>query len=224
MFDIDLGALIRDRGKDCLVVDHGRVPCPRCGSTNTETRVTAPAARWDLRPAQSFLTCPRCQCGSIVGGARRYRGRWWLSRCFMTFSWTRRSAPPAPIRAPCNCSDRSVNGLRVVASRGFDPSFLQFFATVRVEDSCVCGSALRQAGRVIVPNVTTSEIFKGAPSREVLRNADVRSVQATPIFSRARWLIGVISTHWTSDHWPSDEELARLDVVVLRAARQIASN
>jgi GAF domain-containing protein len=120
--------------------------------------------------------------------------------------------------------DRSVNGLRVVASRGFDPSFLQFFATVRVEDSCVCGSALRQAGRVIVPNVTTSEIFKGAPSREVLRNADVRSVQATPIFSQARWLIGVISTHWTSEHRPSDEELARLDAVVLRAARQIASN
>ena len=43
MFDIDLGALIRERGRECLVVGLGRVPCPRCGSTNTETRVTAPA-------------------------------------------------------------------------------------------------------------------------------------------------------------------------------------
>jgi hypothetical protein len=43
MFDVDLAALMRERGKDCLVVGLGRVPCPRCGSTNTETRVTAPA-------------------------------------------------------------------------------------------------------------------------------------------------------------------------------------
>ena len=57
--------------------------------------------------------------------------------------------------------DRSVNGLRLVASRGFGPPFLQFFATVHVAEACVCGSALRQAGRVIVPNVTAREIFKG---------------------------------------------------------------
>lgn len=43
MFDIDLGALIRERGGDCLVVGLEAVPCPRCGSANTETRVTAPA-------------------------------------------------------------------------------------------------------------------------------------------------------------------------------------
>ena len=120
--------------------------------------------------------------------------------------------------------DGSVNGLRLVASRGFGPAFLQFFAAVHVGEACVCGSALRQAGRVIVPNVTTSEIFKGALSGEVLRNAGVRSVQSTPIVSRGRRLIGMISTHWTSERQPSDEELARLDLVVLRAARQIASN
>ena len=43
MFDIDLVELIRERGRECLVVDLVHVPCPRCGSTNTETRVTAPA-------------------------------------------------------------------------------------------------------------------------------------------------------------------------------------
>ena len=120
--------------------------------------------------------------------------------------------------------DPGANGLRIVASRGFDAPFLQFFATVHVDEACVCGSALRQAGRIIVPNVMTSEIFKGAPSLEVLRNAGVRSVQSTPIFGRGRRLIGMISTHWTSEHQPSDEELARLDVVVLRAARQITSD
>lgn len=43
MFDIDLSALIRERGGDCRVVGLEPVPCPRCGSTNTETRVTTPA-------------------------------------------------------------------------------------------------------------------------------------------------------------------------------------
>ena len=43
MFDIDLAALIRERGKDSRVVGLARVPCPRCGSLNTETRVTTPA-------------------------------------------------------------------------------------------------------------------------------------------------------------------------------------
>jgi hypothetical protein len=43
MFDIDLAALIHERGDGSLVVDMEPIPCPRCGSTRTETRVTAPA-------------------------------------------------------------------------------------------------------------------------------------------------------------------------------------
>jgi len=42
-FDIDLAALIGERGKDGSVVDLAPVPCPRCGSRKTEIRVTAPA-------------------------------------------------------------------------------------------------------------------------------------------------------------------------------------
>ena len=43
MFDIDLAALILERGNRSLVVDMAPVACPRCGSTQTETRVTVPA-------------------------------------------------------------------------------------------------------------------------------------------------------------------------------------
>ena len=43
IFDIDLAVLIRERGKECPVVSLAPVVCPRCGSANTETRVTAPA-------------------------------------------------------------------------------------------------------------------------------------------------------------------------------------
>ena len=43
LFDVDLGALIRELGREFPVVGLADVRCPRCGSANTETRVTAPA-------------------------------------------------------------------------------------------------------------------------------------------------------------------------------------
>ena len=43
IFDIDLAVLIRERDGRSLIVDMAAVPCPRCGSARTESRVTAPA-------------------------------------------------------------------------------------------------------------------------------------------------------------------------------------
>jgi len=117
----------------------------------------------------------------------------------------------------------AANGLRIVASRGFGAPFLQFFATVPMDGASACAAALRQADRIIVPDVTKSKIFKGNPSWEVMRCAGARAVQSTPIFGAMRRLIGVMSTHWTSEHQPSVEELAQFDMVIFRAAREIGS-
>jgi hypothetical protein len=43
LFDIDLDALIAERGADCRIVGLPPVPCPRCGSTSSATRITAPS-------------------------------------------------------------------------------------------------------------------------------------------------------------------------------------
>jgi predicted nucleic-acid-binding Zn-ribbon protein len=43
LFDIDLSALIRERGDASPVLGMAPTRCPRCGSHNTETRVMAPA-------------------------------------------------------------------------------------------------------------------------------------------------------------------------------------
>jgi hypothetical protein len=48
-FDIDLKALIGERGKDNPVVGLEPIPCPRCGSRKTETRVTTPAKPMGVR-------------------------------------------------------------------------------------------------------------------------------------------------------------------------------
>jgi hypothetical protein len=39
-FDIDLAALIAERGADCFVIRMVPVPCPRCGSVDTQYRIT----------------------------------------------------------------------------------------------------------------------------------------------------------------------------------------
>jgi len=43
IFDIDIAALMRERGPDALIVGMAPTRCPRCGSQRTETRITAPA-------------------------------------------------------------------------------------------------------------------------------------------------------------------------------------
>lgn len=43
MFDIDVAALIRERGEHSPVVGLAPAHCPRCGSQKTETRIAAPS-------------------------------------------------------------------------------------------------------------------------------------------------------------------------------------
>jgi len=50
MFDIDLAAVMRERGRDCVVVGLEPDVCPRCGSRKTEMRVTAPVKPQRLAP------------------------------------------------------------------------------------------------------------------------------------------------------------------------------
>jgi len=113
--------------------------------------------------------------------------------------------------------------LLIVASRGFDPPFLRFFSVVREDDDCACGRTLKEGGRIIVPDISESEIFIGTPSGDVLRAAHVRAVQSTPLFDRRGRLIGVMSTHWASVWQPQDDALSRLDALCFRATREIAS-
>src|SRR5690349_6254943 len=78
-------------------------------------------------------------------------------------------------------TERSTPSLRIVASRGFGPAFLRFFSTVRESDDCACGRSLKQAARIIVPDIGASDIFRDTPAGDILRDAEVRAVQSTPL-------------------------------------------
>jgi hypothetical protein len=54
-FDIDMPALIAERGADHSIIRMAPVPCPYCGSCDTETRLSTPPHR-DTTRAGLFLS------------------------------------------------------------------------------------------------------------------------------------------------------------------------
>jgi GAF domain-containing protein len=109
------------------------------------------------------------------------------------------------------------DGLHIVAQRGFERPFLDFFACVDMEGSC--GAAMQQGRRVVVADVASDRIFADSAVRDVMAQARVRSVQSTPIFGAYGRLFGVLSTHRDEPGTPSETELHALDRIVRRTAR-----
>ncbi len=107
--------------------------------------------------------------------------------------------------------------LKIVAQRGFDRAFVDFFDTVHAGEAA-CGVAMQRGARVIVDDVATGAIFAGSPARDVLLAADVRAVQSSPLISRSGALLGMFSTHYRRASRPTDEALRVLDVLARQAA------
>ncbi len=113
--------------------------------------------------------------------------------------------------------DPDTGTLTIVARRGFAQPFLDFFGKVHDGNSAT-GAALRRGERVIVEDVTKSEIFVGTPSMGILLDAGVRAVQSTPLCSRSGILVGVLNTHYAAPHRLDRRESQMLDLLVRQAA------
>jgi PAS domain S-box-containing protein len=113
--------------------------------------------------------------------------------------------------------ERASGVLKIVAQRGFDDSFLEFFDTLH-DGLAAYGSAMQLGERVIVEDVATSGIFVGTPAREVMLSAGARAVQSTPLFSRSGRLVGMLSTHYRKPHRPTERQLTLLDLLARQAA------
>ena len=107
--------------------------------------------------------------------------------------------------------------LRIVAQRGFEPPFLDFFSGVH-GDIAACGAALQRAERIIVEDVSRSELFAGTPALPVLLAANVMAVQSTPLVTRSGQILGMFSTHYKASYRPGDHELELLDALARQAA------
>jgi PAS domain S-box-containing protein len=107
--------------------------------------------------------------------------------------------------------------LGIVAHRGFDSAFLEFFDEVH-DGIAACGLALQKGERVIVEDVACSPVFAGRPALEAMLAAEARAVQSTPLVSRSGKVLGIFSTHYRRPQRPTDRELRLLDLLARQAA------
>jgi len=114
--------------------------------------------------------------------------------------------------------DSQSGTLHIVAQRGFDESFLTFFAEVRPDEAAACGVAMENAARVVVEDVTSSAVFSEQPSRDVLLASGVRAVCSTPLVSSAGKTMGIISVHFGAPHRLGERELRFMDLLTRQAA------
>ena len=108
-----------------------------------------------------------------------------------------------------------TKSLEIVAHRGFNRRFLDYFANV-ADERTVCGRAMKRQQRVIVEDILTDPAFE--QYRAVAACAGFRTVQSTPLFSGNGELLGMISTHFRKPHHPLDRELRLSDLYAQQAA------
>jgi signal transduction histidine kinase/DNA-binding response OmpR family regulator len=114
--------------------------------------------------------------------------------------------------------DRDTGKLEIAVHRGFEQPFLDFFARVHAGEASVCGAAMQSVERVVVEDVTRSELFAGQASLDVLLAAGVRAVQSTPLLSSAGQVLGMVSTHFSRPHRPNERALRFMDLLARQAA------
>ena len=108
--------------------------------------------------------------------------------------------------------------LHLVAWKNFHPESAEFWQRVSVEAGSTCGSALRHNERVIVPDVSATEMLKNSDSQPHWLLSGIAAVQSTPLTTREGQMVGMISTHWRKTHTPGERELRLLDILARQAA------
>ncbi|HEU4833798.1 MAG TPA: ATP-binding protein, partial [Pyrinomonadaceae bacterium] len=108
------------------------------------------------------------------------------------------------------------DALILMTQIGFEEP-LELFECSNNGDSA-CGVALQSKQRVVVENINQSEIYAGKPSLEAMRHADVLAVESVPLISSAGKALGIISTHFSNAHRPSEQELRLMDLLARQTA------
>jgi PAS domain S-box-containing protein len=111
-----------------------------------------------------------------------------------------------------------TQALEIVAQRGFQQDFLEYFRSVR-DIGAACGRAMELRQRVIIEDVEIDSEF--ALHRHIAASAGFRAVQSTPLFSRSGQFLGMLSTHFRRPHRPSLRDLRFTDLYAIYAAEII---
>lgn len=78
--------------------------------------------------------------------------------------------------------------------------------------------ALKFGQRAVIPDFEAWDQIVGTEDLDAFRGPGIRSAQTTPLLSRSGELLGMISTHWSHPHLPSERDLRLLDILARQAA------
>lgn len=115
-------------------------------------------------------------------------------------------------------SDEAGAGLELLVSRGLAPQDRAVWEWVSPTAHSSCTAALKTGARAIIADFETWDEIAGTKDLLAFRRAGIRSAQTTPLVSRDGTLLGMISTHWSKPHSPSERDLRLLDIVARQAA------
>lgn len=108
--------------------------------------------------------------------------------------------------------------LQLVASYGYPVEARERWSWVKPGGGTICGRAMQERARVVVPDVGECEWLKSSGAAQSYLEIGMRAVQSTPLLARDGEPIGVISTHWDRVHTPTAEDLQLFDVLARQAA------
>lgn len=118
----------------------------------------------------------------------------------------------------------SIGKLQLVASSGFSPEAQKFWEWVYPATGSSCGATLRAGKRIIISDFANCDFMQGTDTLPLFLAGGIYAAQSTPLYSRGGKLLGMISTHWTYVHTPSERDLSLLDILARQAADLIERN
>ncbi|NBB10175.1 ATP-binding protein [Pseudomonas sp. SLFW] len=108
--------------------------------------------------------------------------------------------------------------LQLLASRGLPPEAIGFWQWVSPTAYSSCTMALKLGERAVIPDFEQWADISGTEDLQAFRRTGIRAAQTTPLLSRSGDLLGMISTHWSQPHQPSERDLRLLDILSRQAA------
>lgn len=113
--------------------------------------------------------------------------------------------------------DAETGMLQLIATQGVDPALCEKFAVVSESSGTSCALALASRQRTVIADYSQGA-YRDSPAGRAHRDRGVLAAQSTPLITRSGELVGMLSTHWTRPHLPSERSLRALDIL----ARQVA--
>lgn len=120
--------------------------------------------------------------------------------------------------ANIQCFIPEKNELFLLAHKNFHPESARHWQHIKRDLRSAYWTALLSRGRVIISNIEESQFPVSEEDLYYCRLSKIGSVQNTPLISRAGNHVGMLSTHWSQPHEPSDRDCSLLDVLARQTA------